>query len=274
MNMKTKNQNHLSTHTSTDQLPGYLKTRDGEVTPDVVRHNIKENQKIYFTADDVDISEVAALMQQITGDDGLIHPVTYDEVKDAAPMDIQMVLHLMGLYTFPTQEVIDWLRNEVDDDPDLYPDAIEICAGSGWIGRALEIPITDSKMQAREDVKALYASIKQPTITYPDDVEQLDAVAAITKYQPEYVIGSYVTHKWDRHSRKVGNMYGVDTAWVVNHCRKYYHLGNLNTHKYDPIMARPHKEYSFPWLLSRGNADLARIFVWEQRQYQSSFWPF
>lgn len=235
-----------------------------------VTHNVKPSQRIEIDNSKISLDDITHLIAMITSNDAhhYIHPVPYADIKDAGKENIAMVLHQLGLYTFPTKEVTDWFKNEVDDDPDLYPDAIEICAGTGWIGRTLGIPITDSKMQEREDIRRLYLLQGQPPITYPDDIEQLDAIAAIKKYQPEYVIGSYVTHKWDRHSRKVGNMYGVDTVWVVNHCHKYFHIGNLHTHQYDPIMQRPHKAYSFPWLITRGNSDLARIFVWEQKQWR------
>ena len=89
-------------------------------------------------------------------------------------------------------------------------------------------------------------------ITYPDDVEKLDAVSAIKKYQPEFVIGSYVTRKWGLGSRKDGNMYGVDTGWVSINCHKFYMIGNESIHSGDPIMKRKHETWHPEWLITRG----------------------
>ena len=169
----------------------------------------------------------------------------------------------------PTKEVVEFLRNEIDDgDPEFAPDAIEICAGSGWLGRELDIPMTDSYMQARKDIREIYKKNGCVPIEYPSDVERLDAVSAIKKYRPAFVIGSYVTRKWGLGSRKEGNMYGVDTTWVSLNCKRFYMIGNENVHSGDPIMKRGHKTWDEEWLITRGNSKKARIWMWENRLWK------
>lgn len=35
----------------------------------------------------------------------------------------------------------------------------------------------------------------------------------------------------------------------------------------DPIMKMPHRRLQFPWLVTRGNAVHARLYVWENKSY-------
>lgn len=202
------------------------------------------------------------------GNDGYVHSIPYEELSEFSYDEIQVVLLTYGLYTFPTTELVDWLRTQVDDDPGYYPDAIEIGCGTGWIGRELEIPATDSKLQERPEIKRIYEAASQPTIIYPDFVEELTAVDAIYQYQPEYVIGSYITNKYGMAGSKEGNMWGVDTNWVIHHCHKFFMIGNKKTHGKNPSMRLKHEELSFPWLVTRGDSSLARIFVWENKQWK------
>ena len=53
--------------------------------------------------------------------------------------EVRMLLHETGVYVVPTEELIDYLDKQIGE----YS-AIEICAGNGFIGRELGIPVTDS----------------------------------------------------------------------------------------------------------------------------------
>ena len=139
--------------------------------------------------------------------------------------------------------------------------------GTGWLGRQLGIPTTDSRLQEREDIRQAYLAQGAMPITYPGDVEQLDALSAIRKYEPEYVIASYCTHLYGTGSLKSGSSFGVDTRWVRSHCRRFYHIGNDDIHFRDPIMKMPHRRLQFPWLVTRGNSAHARVYVWENKSY-------
>ena len=230
----------------------------------------RNNKRTEINLRDVDPIRVMELADMLRGGDknGLFAPIPWSEIKDDTPDTLNVVMQANGLYTFPTQELIDFLRQEIDDDPAYEPHtAIEICAGTGWIGRTLGIPITDSHMQERPDIRAAYIDQGSMPIIYPTDVEKLDALTAVRKYNPEYVIASYCTHLYGTGSLKSGNSFGVDTRWIVQHCHRFYHIGNDDIHSRDPIMQRPHKRLQFDWLVTRGNSAHARIYVWENKNY-------
>lgn len=168
---------------------------------------------------------------------------------------VQFLMHMRGIYVLPTEELIEWLRPHCDN-------AIEIGAGNGTIGRALGIPITDSHLQANPEIQKIYKTFGQPPIEYPADVEKLDALQAIEKYNPKTVIGAYITHLY-RDGDVEGNMFGVDEYKVIDG-RMYINIGNADTHKHKPILSIPHEEYHFDWIITR-SADQSknRIWVWQ-----------
>lgn len=129
------------------------------------------------------------------------------------------------------------------------------------------IPTTDSRMQELDDIRELYRRQGAVPIVYPMDIEPLDALSAIRKYEPEYVIASYCTHLYGTGGAKAGSSMGVDTRWVRSHCRRFYHIGNDDIHSRDPLMKMPHKRLSFDWLVTRGDSSKARIYVWENKMY-------
>ena len=229
------------------------------------------NKRTVIDPDRIDLSRAMELTQMLTEDTDLgtiIYPLPYAEIENDTEATLNMVMQSLGLYTFPTVELTDWLHTEIDDDPELEPHAaIEICSGTGWIGRTLGIPTTDSRMQERDDIRKLYLSQGAMPIQYPKDIEALDAVAAIRKYEPEYVIASYCTHLYGTGGKKSGNSLGVDTRWVRSHCRRFYHIGNDHIHSRDPLMKMPHRRLTFDWLVTRGDSSKARIYVWENKMY-------
>ena len=232
----------------------------------------RNNKRTVIDPDRVDLARGREIVKMLAHEDEqlgtIIKPIPYREIENDTEATLNMVMQALGLYTFPTVELTDWLRSEIDDDPELEPhSAIEICAGTGWIGRTLGIPTTDSRMQERDDVRELYRRQNAVPIAYPKDVEKLDAIEAIRKYEPEYVIASYCTHLYGTGSSKAGSSLGVDTRWVRSHCRRFYHIGNDDIHGRDPIMRMPHKRLQFDWLVTRGDSSKARIYVWENRMW-------
>jgi hypothetical protein len=238
---------------------------------EAMKQTQRNNKRTVIDPDRVSFSRMTELTRMMTEDTELgmmIRPLPYAEIAGDTPDTLNMVMQALGLYTFPTTELTDWLRSQIDDDPELEPhEAIEICCGTGWIGRTLGIPITDSRLQEREDIRKAYLSQGAVPISYPMDVEPLDALSAIRKYEPEFVIASYCTHLYGTGSLKSGNSFGVDTRWVRSHCRRFYHIGNDDIHGRDPIMKLPHQRLSFDWLVTRGDASKARIYIWENKNY-------
>lgn len=191
-----------------------------------------------------------------------VMPSSFYKSLDENSLKLFMLNH--GIYVIPTTELIDWLKENIYKTENIYETAIEIGAGLGTIARALQIPITDSRMQEFPDVKLIYNMGGQPTIKYPSDVEKLDYKEAIEKYKPKTVIGCFITHK-HKSGMSTGNMYGVEEEYILKNVQRYINIGNLQTHKDKPILKEKSTEYNFDWLITRShNQSLNRIWVYDQ----------
>lgn len=240
----------------------------------------------------INFERVVEIVKNIVGKDGKIYPIPYSLIENDTLDTLNFVMQALGLYTFPTLELCEWLSSQIDDNPELEPHtAIEICGGTGWIGRQLGIPSTDVKNMENpvvQDVMLEQASM--PTI-YADDVETLEASDAVKKYQPEIVIGSYVTSKQlvDKIDRKRAMTVGFKLPYggvieqnlmdlarkevkvgvdVKGICRKVYKVilvCNMRTHRNESYISLPHQSFSFPWLVTRGDKSQARILVFENK---------
>lgn len=240
----------------------------------------------------VNLDRAKEITNKLFGSDGCIYPIPYSFIKDDTLDTLNTVMQALGLYTFPTLELCEWLSSQIDDNPEFEPHtAIEICAGTGWIGRQLRIPSTDVKNMENPTVqKIMLDSCSIPTL-YADDVETLEATDAVNKYAPEIVIGSYVTskqlvNKIDRkRAMTVGiklpyggvmeqNLMdiakkeievGVDVKGIFRKVYKVILICNMRTHRNESYISLPHQSYSFPWLVTRGDISQARILVFENK---------
>lgn len=241
----------------------------------------------------IDFKRVVEIVDSIVGKDGKIYPIPYSLIENDTLDTLNYVMQTLGLYTFPTLELCEWLSSQIDDNPEFEPhSAIEICGGTGWIGRQLGIPSTDVKNMENpivQDVMLEQASM--PTI-YADDVETLEASDAVKKYQPEIVIGSYVTSKQlvDKIDKKramtigfyMPSFHGVIEQNLMDEARKEVNVGvdvksicrkvykvilvcNMRTHRNESYISLPHQTLSFPWLVTRGDKSQARILVFENK---------
>jgi len=168
-------------------------------------------------------------------------------------------MYIHGIYVLPTTELIEFLRSQI------IGKAIEIGAGHGAIARSLNIPITDSRMQEQPEIKFIYQMGGQPPITYHDDIEKLDAIQAVKKYEPDTVIGAFITHKFDVKIGN-GNAMGVDEEKMFSKIKsRYINIGNKHTHKDKPILKLKHTEYQFDWIITRSvNQYQNVIFVFDK----------
>lgn len=240
----------------------------------------------------VNYDRALEIVKSLVGPDGRIYPILYSHIQNDTLDTLNLIMQALGLYTFPTFELCEWLESQIDDNPEYEPhSAIEICGGTGWIGRQLGIPITDIKnMENLEVQKVMLDSMSVPTI-YADDVETLEASEAVNKYKPDIVIGSYVTSKQlvDKIDRKKAVTIGVKLPYggvikqnlmdivkkevkvgvdIQSICRKVYKVilvCNMRTHKNESYMSIPHQTLSFPWLVTRGDVSQARILVFENK---------
>lgn len=165
-----------------------------------------------------------------------------------------------GLYCIPTTELIHWLKTQIGPRR-----ALEIGAGNGVLAANLDIHATDNKMQTWPDIKAHYQMTGQTPVTYGLRVEELDALEAIRRYQPDVVVAAWVTHKWNpADPLREGNAWGVQEEDIVARAT-YIHVGNRHVHRHKPILARPHEELEAPWLVSRAiNGAPNFIAIWQK----------
>ena len=232
------------------------------------------------------------IVEKLVGEDGRIYPIPFSFIKGDTLDTLNIVMQVLGLYTFPTLELCEWLSSQIDDNPEFEPHtALEICAGTGWIGRQLQIPSTDVKNMENPTVQRLMLdSCSIPTL-YADDVETLEATDAVNKYAPEIVIGSYVTSKQlvDKIDKKKAMTVGIKLPYggimkqnLMDLARKEIEVGvdvkgifrkvykvilicNMRTHRNESYINLPHQSYSFPWLVTRGDVSQARILVFENK---------
>lgn len=153
-----------------------------------------------------------------------------------------------GLYSFPTVELVEHLREVIGDRK-----AIEIGAGHGVLADALGIVATDNFQQRMPKYRAHYEqALRQPIVSYGPNVEDLDAKQAVRRYRPQVVIGCWVTHKYDpkRHFAG-GNEIGVDENELLRQVETYVVVGNQKVHRHKAIWAVPHEIEHPDWVYSR-----------------------
>ncbi len=162
-------------------------------------------------------------------------------------------------YGLPTKELIAFLKQVIGGRK-----AIEIGAGHGDLGRHLKIPMTDSYVQMLPEMQLLYRAQGQVPIEPPREVKRLEAMEAVLKYRPKVVVASWVTQLWQPGDTEnvVGSFaYGADELKLLRYVETYVFIGNRNPHKDKRILKIPHKEYQFPWLVSRAY-DPAQNLIW------------
>jgi len=206
-------------------------------------------------------NEDVSYLDSILLDNNLLKVVSASILSEIPQSHLALFGHKHGFYCFPTIELADWLKQEID-----LKTTIEIGAGHGALARYLGVPATDSRYMETLEIKAYYAIINQPVTKYPDDIIKLNGVEAIEQYQPETVIGCWITHKYNETDHwRGGNMFGVDEEWILKNVNKYIMIGNEQTHMKKKILDLPHKEHKFPWLFSRSLEPTKNIiYIWEK----------
>lgn len=201
---------------------------------------------------------------QLRDEKGQLRVLPSKVYADIDPMDLRIWCNRRAIYGLPTTELIDWLREFIGDRT-----AIEVCSGNGVFGRALDIPRTDNWLQAdNPEVILTLMAQKQPLVEYGTDVEKLEAVEAVRKYDPQVVIGSWVTHWIDPHKPMPlggGSIYGPRENRILNHpsVEAYVVIGNTDTHGHKPLLKREHRIVQGPWIHSRARQpENNALFVW------------
>lgn len=190
---------------------------------------------------------------------GLLQVVPSSLLAEVKPMHLSLWGNKRGIYCLPTIELIDWLREQIGGKS-----AIEICSGNGAIGRALNIPRTDSYIQTTPEIIEIYRAAGQVPIVPPEDVQKFEANEAVDYFNPEVVIGAYVTQKFVEGDRN-GSAYGTDEVSLLKKVKKYIVIGNDESHGEKRIRRLPYKQYRFSWLFTRSlNQQSNEISIWEK----------
>lgn len=223
---------------------------------------MNKNEKILIRTD------VEYLRPMLLDERGLYKAVPYETLADIPTNDLQVFANDHAIYQFVTIELLDWLRTEIDGMK-----ALEICAGNGVIARNLGIVGIDSRIQEnRRFQKVLQEKYGSAADGFaltrpPREIKRYETLDAIRVFRPDIVVGAFVTPRGTRANSAAGiqcNHYGPDMLEMFKKIKKYIHIGNKNTHQPNPIYDKPHREYAFPWLVSRAfDQSLNRIWVWD-----------
>jgi hypothetical protein len=207
--------------------------------------------------------EIVAELDAACLRDGVLQVMPAKFYASVPRNDLSLWCVRRGLYSLPTLELVDWLRPYVDDA------AIEIGAGHGALGRALGLPITDSKQQEDPEARAFCDRLGQAPVTYPVDVEKLTAMQAIEKYKPRVVLACWVTHRYlPAQPQLGGNMHGVDESKLLKKpgVRRYILVGHERVHASKTILRAPHETHRLPFLVSRPTDPLDAVWIWETKR--------
>jgi hypothetical protein len=210
----------------------------------------------------IPMDSVKDISHEVLREDGKIKLMPSSEWRKYKWDDFRAFCHVKARYSIPTIEMIDFLRTKIGDRK-----TIEIGAGNGDLGFHLGIHMTDSKLQNRPEVAIEYKLMGQPTINYPEEIEEMEALIAVLTHKPQVVIGSWITAFGNPTIQKYGcNLYGINENIMLDHVDTYILIGNKDQHGDKPIMNIPHEEYIFDWHVSRGkNQQNNRIWIWNRK---------
>jgi len=195
-------------------------------------------------------------------DKGYIKLLSSKVFLEEDPSQFRLWCYRHAIYGVPTIELIAWLHSFIG-----VRRAIEIGAGNACLGLHLGIPSTDSYMQCCPLMRLHYGSLGQPVTEPPAAVYKYEAKKAVKTFQPDVVIASWVTQKFipgvDKDETAQASVYGVDEMTLLRNVKCYIHIGNEDSHNEKRILAKPHRTFKFPWLLSRAaSPEKNVIYVW------------
>ena len=204
----------------------------------------------------LDDKDVSHLDKTFKGKGGLIVPVSFEKVRAIPRDELLIYCYKNGIYQVITEELVQVVRGLI------VGQALEIGCGNGTLGRALGIPRIDLMAQINNPtVKAQYELARQPVIKYPPDVEELDYLDAIIKYQPSTVVGAWVTAV-----QKL--FFGFDFYQIMRRVERIIYIGNAKTHGEEIIIFQELgfkiKATNGPFLVSRGDDKKNFIFTLEK----------
>lgn len=151
---------------------------------------------------------------------------------------LRLWCHKNGIYGIPSKELIEVIKSHLVENK-----SIEVGGGCGIFGKELQIPSTDSMIQNDPLVRAYYRALGQPPVEYGKNVINLEASAAIARYSPEVVFGSWVTQyvppEKAEELQGQGSEYGLKESEFLPKIKKYIVYGNDIVHGHKKILNTP-----------------------------------
>ena len=206
----------------------------------------------------VDIKELESILIQ----DSKMIPVEYSAIKHFSQEQISLFCHKHAIYQIITTELVEFTKELIGDRK-----AIEIACGNGCYGRALNIPITDNRMQDWDTIKLYYRTLNTPTIIYQPDTIEYEANVAVDICKPQVIVASWATQLYSPTGG--GSVYGINEEDLLSKVETYIHVGNENTHSTKQILnTHPsYRAYKFEWLISRSmDRDNNIIYVFNTKK--------
>jgi len=130
--------------------------------------------------------------------------------------------------------------------------------------------MTDSMYQNRPEMRLHYQQTGQPTISYPETVEKLDALEAVEKYKPHTVFAAWVTKRVTKKQPTTthGCAGGVDWELLLSRVKRIIFVGSEDIHNQMTLLNIKHETYKFPWIISRTQRQDANfIAIWKNRKW-------
>ncbi len=194
--------------------------------------------------------------------DGKFQLQSAKDIKNINPADLAVWCLKKAIYGIPSLELINFLKTEIDSEK-----AIEIGAGNGYLGQFLDIPQTDSWLQAKPKIVAFYKMVKQPIIKYPSHIRKFDAVDAVKRFKPKVVIGQWVTQR-SKQLKPQSSPYGINEKTILGYVDKYIMIGHETQHNQRLIRQYKHRVIKEDWICSRAaEHDQNVIYIWNTNQF-------
>lgn len=205
-------------------------------------------------------ADIRDIAPDVLDADGRLRVLPAEYWATTTPEERAWLGHRFGIYSFPTQELVERLREIIGGRS-----AIEIGAGHGVLAEALGIPATDTREQERPESRSLLAALRQQPVRYGPNVVEAHASRAVRRYRPQVVVACWVTQVWDpvrpiRESKPDG----VDEEDILRNCETYVLVGNEEIHRQKRIWQRRHEIEYPPYVYSRAlNGSREFIATWQ-----------
>lgn len=164
---------------------------------------------------------------------GTLQPMPAAYWRDMSHEDRSIFGQYHGLYSYPTNEVIEILTG-------IAPAGwLEIGAGNGGYCKAMGIRGVDNYIQDSLSVQSLYIGQGISTIAYGEHVEKLDAKKGVEKYWPRAILAAWTTHKFDaKYPELGGDKNGIDEEWIFerSYIDYFCFIGNTSVHSGKPLL--------------------------------------